>query len=197
MALSCLIALVGRYLWGLGSATFEPGNFFAYLTIQSNITFALVTAFAGVWALRGPIDPPRLASLRAGVLTCTVTAGIVFAVIVQQAGVRAVRVDVPWSDLMLHFWLPAIALLEWFIAPGRGRPHWRAIAFVAGYAIVWGALTMLRGSVVGWYPYFFLDPAQLSSPGEFLLYSGLALTAFVAVGAGVIGLARIRPQSDL
>jgi hypothetical protein len=194
-AVTCAIALVARYNWGLGSATFTPNNYYAYLTIQSNIAFTVVAILAGMVALRAERDPAWLTALRACILTCTVTAGIVFALIVQQAGSNTVPIDVPTSDLVLHFWLPPLAVLEWYLSPGRGRASWRTIAFVLGYTLTWGGLTMLRGATVGWFPYYFLDPGQLSGPLEFVTLSGLALLVFAVVGFGVVALTRYRRKA--
>lgn len=191
-AVTCAMALVARYIWGLGSATFAPNNYYAYLTIQCNIAFAIIMAIAGVMALRSDRDPVWLTALRAGILTCTVTAGIIFAVIVQQAGSNTVPIDVPTSDMVLHFWMPSLAVLEWLLSPGRGRAPWRVVLFVLGYTLTWGGLTMLRGTVVGWYPYYFLDPGQLSGPVEFFAMSGLALLVFAVVGFGMVWLTRFR-----
>jgi hypothetical protein len=59
--------------------------------------------------------------------------------------------------------------------------------------MVWGILTLLRGAVVGWYPYFFLDPAQVANAGEFILLAGLALVLFAVVSVSVVALTRARP----
>ncbi|MBC7591298.1 MAG: Pr6Pr family membrane protein [Salinibacterium sp.] len=190
-AATCVIALVARFIWGLGSATFSPNNYYAYLTIQSNIAFTVIMIIAGIMALRVDRDPHWLTTVRACVLTCTVTAGIVFAVIVQQSGANTVPIEVPTSDLVLHFWLPPLAILEWMLSPGRGRAAWRTIVFVLGYTLTWGGLTMLRGTIVGWYPYYFLDPGQLSGVAEFFTLSSVALFVFTVVGFAVVGVTRI------
>lgn len=192
-ALLCVVALIARFVWGLGTATFTPSNFFAYLTIQSNIAFVVIAAFSGARALHTTHDPPWLATMRAVVLSWTVTAGLVFAVLIQQAGQRGFRIDVPWSDLLLHFWLPAVALLDWLIAPGRGRGMWRALPIVLVYPVLWGGVTLVRGAFVGWYPYFFLDPAQVSGPAEFFLFCALALSVFLVVATLIIVLSRAEP----
>jgi hypothetical protein len=180
----CALALVFRFQWGLGSITFEPANFFAYLTIQSNIAYVVVAAIAGALALRGRMSGPRFEAVRAGVLTCTVTAGIVFAVIVQQSAARGIRVDVPWSDVVLHFVLPLFAIADWMLTP-RHRVRLTVIVFVLGYVATWGAITIFRGDQTGWYPYYFLDPIQTQSAAEFVLISGTAVVVFVVVGVGV------------
>jgi hypothetical protein len=193
LALACTVALVARFIWGLGSATFTASNFFAYLTIQSNMVFVVTQVVAGLVALRVRDDPQWLTTIRATVLTCTVTAGIVFAFLVQQAGERGFRIDVPWSDQILHFILPVLALADWVLAPGRGSALWRSLGYTLAFTFGWGGVTLVRGSIVGWYPYFFLDPNQVSGIAEFSLLSGIAVSVFVGVGAAVVGLSRVRP----
>jgi hypothetical protein len=195
-AVVCLVSLVSRFIWGLGTSTFTAGNFFAYLTMQSNIAFLVVCVVGGLVAVRSGSDPPWLTNLHAVVLSWTLVAGVVFAILVQQAGERSFHIDVPWSDQVLHFWLPAFALLEWIVAPGRGRAQWRILYLVLGYPVVWGVITLIRGAVVGWYPYFFLDPSQVRDPVEFTLYSSIALSTFGVIGTIVISTAKARPLGE-
>ena len=195
-ALVELVSLVARYIWGLETPSFAPGNFFAYLTIQSNISFMVVCVVGGIVALKSAADPPWLTNLHAVVLSWILVAGIVFAILVQQAGERGFALEVPWSDQILHFWLPAFALLEWIISRGRGRSQWRMILLTVGYPVVWGVITLVRGAVVGWYPYFFLDPDQVTDPFEFVTYSTIALATFAITSTGVISLARAKPVGE-
>ncbi|MDH6182102.1 hypothetical protein M2152_002284 [Microbacteriaceae bacterium SG_E_30_P1] len=182
LAIGCAVALVFRYLWGIGWV--EPLNFVAYLTIQSNIAFVLVSAVSAVFALRG-WPTKHLDRVRAGVLTCTVTAGIVFAAILQQSLARGVTVYLPPSDVVLHFVLPVIAIADWVLTP-RTRPSVRVLVFVLGYVGTWGVITLFRGAATGWYPYYFLDPGQTDGPGELILLSAIAVAVFVVVGLAVI-----------
>jgi hypothetical protein len=193
LGLLCLVALVARFVWGLGSATFTAGNFFAYLTVQSNIAFVLVCVLTGVIGLRGAGDPAWLETTRACVLSLTVSSGVVFGFLIQQAGARGFRIDVPWSDQVLHFWLPAIALLDWIVAPGRRPARWRTVAIVLVFTVGWGLVTLARGPIVGWYPYFFLDPAQVSGPAEFFLFGAIALALFGGISCGLVAISRTRP----
>ncbi len=196
MAAAYVVALVFRFLWGLGSATFTPGNFFAYLTIQSSILFLTVTIIAAIVALRGRDDAPWLDLARATVLSSTVSSGIVFALIIEQAGARGFRIDVPWSDVALHFVLPGVALLDWIIGPGRGRAPWRSITFVLVFMLGWGLVTLLRGPIVGWYPYFFLDPAQLANVGQFFFFASIAVVLFGGVSTALVAVSRTVPLAE-
>lgn len=196
MAAACLVALVFRFLWGLGSATFTPGNFFAYLTIQSSMLFLVVTVIAAIVALRGQDDAPWLDLARASVLSCTVSSGIIFALIIEQSGERGFRIDVPWSDVVLHFVLPAVAVLDWIIGPGRGRAPWRSIVFVLVFMIGWGLVTLVRGPIVGWYPYFFLDPAQLANAGQFFFFGSIAVLLFGGISTALVAVSRTMPLAE-
>src|SRR5690606_21181307 len=109
----CVVSLTHRMLWGMGSQTLASQNFFAYLTIQSNLAFAALTIVAGITALRHAEDPAWLTSARALVLSWTITAGLAFSIIVWQAGLRGIPITVPWSDVVLHYVLPAFGVLSW------------------------------------------------------------------------------------
>ncbi|MEJ1089495.1 Pr6Pr family membrane protein [Microbacterium sp. Mu-80] len=191
-AVVCIVALAHRMLWGMGAQTIAGDNFFAYLTIQSNSAFAVLAMIAGLIALRHDEDPLWLTTARALVLSWTVTAGLAFALIVWQAGVRGIPITVPWSDVVLHFVLPAWSILAWAIGPGRRGASWRVVPFVLLYPVVWGVFTIWRGGVIGWYPYYFLDPRQVSGIPEMIASCGVALSIFALVAAGLVVISRLR-----
>ena len=190
-AATCIAALVHRLFWGLGSQTIAGQNFFAYLTIQSNIAFTAVAITAGLVALRRPVDPRWLTDIRTIVLSWTITAGLVFALLMWQAGLRGIPMTVPWSDVVLHFGLPVLTIAAWIFGPGRPKARWWLIPWVLLFPVVWGLFTMWRGAFIGWYPYYFLDLRQVSGIGEFLLTSLFALAVFAGVASGLIGISKV------
>ncbi|MCM3780907.1 Pr6Pr family membrane protein [Microbacterium hydrocarbonoxydans] len=188
----CIVALVHRMFWGLSSATIAGENFFAYLTVQSNCALVGVLLVGAVLAFRRTTDPRWFTVSLALVLTWTITAGLAFALIVWQAGLRGIRVDVPWSDQVLHFYLPACTAVAWVLTPGhRGVPWW-VVPTALAFPLAWGGVTLWRGPIVGWYPYYFLDPRQVSGPPEFLITSGIALAIFAAVASVIVLVSRMR-----
>ena len=192
IAIIGVTALASRFRWGLGSATFEPANFFGYLTVQSNTALVAIMAISGFAALRGRHLSRIMVAARGAVLACVVTSGIVFAVIVQQSAQLGIRVDVPWSDIVLHFVVPLLAVADWILVP-RLRPPLRIVVYVLGYVAVWGVLTIIRGALVDWYPYYFLDPRQLESPLQFIAMSGIAVGVFTVVCVALV----LVPPRDL
>ncbi|CAN5200288.1 hypothetical protein BH11ACT2_BH11ACT2_00540 [soil metagenome] len=188
IAITCLIALVGRYFWALGFGAFTATNYFGYLTIQSNMSFTVVTLIAAGFGLRRAKDPRWLTTLRGIVLTATVTSGVVFAIIMYLAYAQGTGMDVDWSDHVLHFALPPLAIAEWILTKNRGRVQWRAIPVVLGYVTAYGIFTIVRGAFVHWYPYFFLDPTQVGSLAEEAALCGVALAFFSVIASALIGL---------
>ena len=196
-AAACAAALVHRLFWGLSSRTIAGENFFAYLTVQSNCALVFVLLLGAGLAFYRPADPRWFSVALALVLTWTITAGLAFALIVWQAGLRGIRVDIPWSDHLLHFWLPACTALAWVLTPGhRGVPWW-VVPTSLSFPLAWGGVTMWRGPIVGWYPYYFLDPRQVSGPPEFVLTSGVALAIFAAVATALVLVSRVRRRGQI
>lgn len=196
-AAACAAALVHRLFWGLSSRTIAGENFFAYLTVQSNCALVIVLLLGAGLAFYRPADPRWFSVALALVLTWTITAGLAFALIVWQAGLRGIRVDIPWSDHLLHFWLPACTALAWVLTPGhRGVPWW-VVPTSLSFPLAWGGVTMWRGPIVGWYPYYFLDPRQVSGPPEFVLTSGAALAIFAAVATALVLVSRVRRRGQI
>ena len=186
-------ALVFDFDYVLGFSTFSAENYFSYFTFQSNLTNVVVLGTSGVLLLRGHVVGRILVSFRAIVTTYVIVSGIVFALIVSQAGSHQYRIEVPWSSQVLHFVIPAYLIVDWIIGVGRVRLRWRTVAIVLGFPVVWGVFTLIRGRIVRWYPYFFLDPDQVSGPGEFALYCGIALALFAGIMAALVWLSRLRP----
>lgn len=178
-----IVALTSRFVYGLGFSSFASQNFFGYLTVQSNMVAVVVCVMSGVVALRGRGEPVWMPGLRVSITTFLVVAGIVFSMLVIQSAERGYYLEVPWSDQILHYWLPVILLVDWLVGPGNQRAPWRTLAYVIGYPLVWGLATLVRGPIVGWYPYFFMDPDQVSGWLEFLAYAVGALTLFAVVAS--------------
>ncbi|CAD5999990.1 Pr6Pr family membrane protein [Agreia sp. COWG] len=188
------VALVGDYQYILGFSSFSKANYFAYFTNQSNGAGVVVLALGAWFAMRRATDPAALVT--GGMLTSTYTiiSGVVFGLIVSQAGDYNYKIVVPWSSQVLHFWIPAYVILDWIFAPGRRPIPWSRLWLVLIYPVVWGVFTIWRGSVVGWYPYFFLDPGQVSVPFEFAAYSGGIVVVITGLAAALIALTHRRRE---
>jgi hypothetical protein len=188
-----VIAIIGNFQYVLGFRFFATTNFFSYFTVQSAMAAVATLTIAGWFALRRPRDPAWLGILRTMVTVYLLVSGLVFGLIVAQASTRDYRVDVPWSDTLLHFVVPALAVVAWTtdaVLAVNPRVPWSTVGWVLVYPSLWLAYTLLRGSDVGWYPYFFLDEAQVGGALGVLAYCALVLAIFVAVTAVLVAVNR-------
>src|SRR5215207_3609123 len=180
-----VIALIGNFQYVLGFRFFATTNFFSYFTVLSAMGAVVTLVIAGAFALLTPRDPAWLGILRTMVTVYVLVSGIVFGLIVAQASTRDYRVDVPWSDTLLHFVVPALAVVAWttdaVLAVNPSVP-WSTVGWALIYPSLWLAYTLLRGSDIGWYPYFFLDEALVGVA----LYCALVLGIFVCLTAALV-----------
>ena len=111
----------------------------------------------------------------------------------RQASTRDYRIDVPWSDTLLHFVVPALAahrVDDRRIMAVNPPVPWSTVGWVLVYPSIWLSYTLLRGADVGWYPYFFLDEAQVGGPLGVTAYCALVLVIFVAITAALVAVNR-------
>jgi len=186
-------ALVSYFFYTLGFSTFSTVNYFAYFTQQSNMANVLVLAVSGALSLRGRPEGRAFAAVHALVTTYVVVSGIVYGIILIESLSNDFAIGVPWSTQVLHFWIPGFLVVDWVLAPGRTRVSWAMLSVVLVFPVVWGIATIVRGADVGWYPYFFLDPAQVRWPDEFVMYNAIALGVIVGVMSALIALSHLRP----
>jgi len=193
IAVTEIVAIMGNYEYVLGFRFFATANFFSYFTIQSAMLAVATLGIAAAYALFAPNDPPWLGVWRTMVTAYLLVSGIVFALIVSQASTRDYRVDVPWSDTLLHWVVPGLAVIAWtadsIMAVNPAVP-WSTVGWVLVFPSLWLPYTLWRGADVGWYPYFFLDEAQVGGPLGVAAYCALVLLIFVAVTAVLVAVNR-------
>ena len=172
---SAILAAIGYQVSkGLEWPHWSAADYFSYFTILSNL-FAAAILLSG--ALRG--SGPRSATvelLRGAAVMYMLTTGIVFAVLLsgQKAGT-------PWVNAIVHQIMPVVVALDWALDPPRIRLPLRSALLWLCFPLTYVAYTLIRGSLVDWYPYFFVNP---NHSGGYLAVA----VGCLAIGVGMIGL---------
>ena len=134
------------------------GNYFSYFTNLSNLFGATVFLLGGIRALRG--RPPLDGRLRGAAVLYLVITGLVYWELL--AGTRDAE-TITWANDVVHTVMPVAFLLDWLFAPPVTRPErlrvTAALPWLA-YPLAYLAYSLIRGPIVGWYPYAFLDPRK-------------------------------------
>lgn len=181
-------ALVARSDCAFVTQTCLGTNVFSYFTVHSAFLLVLALLLATMHAASRVPEPGWLTELRGLATTYTVVSGVVFGTLLANAELFNHMFLVPLSSRILHFVLPVYAVLDLLLSPGRNRLRWRTAWLSLVFPALWAVYTLVRGELVGWYPYAFLNPAVVGGYGTVAVYatavSGLILlTAFLTVAA--------------
>jgi hypothetical protein len=178
------IALVLQYalvLTGtLGAGSFTRSiNFFSYFTILTNILAALALTLAWLAsqsALGEFLSRPTVRTVIAAYIIIVMT--IVYFVLRHLTELQG------WdfvADLLLHYVMPVLFVIDWlFLVPKqmlKMKDSFRWLAFPIIY-LVWA---FIHGTYSGFYPYPFLNGAELGNARVLLNEAGL-LMIFLVLG---------------
>ena len=179
-ALLALSAVAFQLFRGLDrDPTFRVGNFFSFFTIESNIFAAVVLLTFGLGRTGTP--PTRTAELvRGAAVVYMVTTGIVYGTLLD-GGTDPLGLSSPWDDNVVHRIFPLVLLADWLISPPAVRFTFRDAMVWLVFPMAYLVYSLVRGPIVDWYPYGFLDPDRGGG------YAGVAATA-VGIAAGVIAM---------
>ena len=160
-------------------------DFFSYFTIWSNILVALVLTALAANPRR---DSPALRVLRLDAVLMIAITGIVYAVVLAPtAELRGWEV---LANAFIHILTPLVTVVVWLVAGPRRWIRWSTIAKAMILPLVWLAYTLVRGAVIGAYPYPFVDVVALGY-GQVAI-NVVAIVVFATVlGAILLGVDRL------
>jgi hypothetical protein len=162
--------------------------YLGYFTILTNILVAS--------AVTAPLIKPRSGIGRffadgrvaTGVCSAILLVGIGYHVLLRTAwdpqGAQWV------ADVLLHYVTPGLFLLYWLWLIPKDGVGWRALPFWCAYPLAYFVYALIRGALIGVYPYPFLDVRSLGYAGTVMSAAAL-LGAFLLLGAMLIAVARL------
>lgn len=137
---------------------FNGANFFSFFTVLSNM-FASVMLLASALAVHRGIHSKRLNRFRGAAALFMVLTGVVFAVLLSGLDAR-VLTAVPWDNTVLHYIMPIVMLIDWIVDPPRPTLTMRDALWWLMIPVAYVGYSLIRGPIVNWYPYPFLDPSN-------------------------------------
>ena len=173
------LAAIGQQLVLHIAASFSVVNFFSYFTNLSNLLAALVlllSVFGRTAVSAATRDKFRYASS-----VNMAVVGLVFAALLRNVDLGAL---LPWVNFVLHYIMPVAIVLDWLVQPPVAKLQTRHLAMAFVFPALYLGYAVLRGAFVGWYPYPFLNPANVGGYGGVAIYAvGITLTFLIAAWA--------------
>jgi hypothetical protein len=156
-------------------------NVFAFFTIQSNIIL-------GATCLLLALDPHRSSTVFRVLRLTGVVAIAITGVVYHSALADLVDLE-SWAlvaDHATHTIAPVMGVAGWLMFGPRGQTSARVVWLSAVFPVGWCIFTLIRGAIIDWYPYPFIDVGDLGYARVFVngvwiavLYLGVASAARV------------------
>ena len=178
-ALLAFSALVTEVATIVDRGVFNAGNFFSFFTVESNMLITVALILSALTLAAGK-KSRALDVFRGFTTTLMIIVGIGFAVLLS--GLENVALTaVPWDNTVLHYILPVVAVLDYIIdRPTTQLGFARSLAWLL-YPLAYLFYSLVRGAVVGWYPYPFLNPNHSSTQEITIASVGILVLGVLAV----------------
>ena len=164
------------------------GGYLGYFTVLTNVFVAVVSS-AG---LVGPKSVLWSASMRGCMTTSIVLVGLTYHFLLH-----ALWDPQGWqwvADITLHYVVPLGACAYWCLHPPAKPLSLLAPLKWSIYPCAYFVYVVVRGELIGTYPYFFMDVGKLGYPRT-LVNAICLLACFVALGFVVLYISRFRRGS--
>jgi len=151
-----LAAVVYQLVYLAQLSSLDAGNYFSYFTNLSNIFVSIVFLISAFYLINNR-QPSKFDDIVRGasVLYMLVT-GVVYATLLSSYDLGLL---LPSVNLQLHIIMPLAVLLDWLIQPQKSLLTMKQTLWWLIFPALFLIYSLIRGSIVGWYPYPFLDPA--------------------------------------
>lgn len=168
----------------------RAANVFAFFTILSNLLVGVVHLLLAVRPERdGPVWRVLVLDAVVAIAVTGVVYNLVLAATTEPRGLHEV------ANVLCHMVTPLVAVVGWLLFGPRGRVTRGVVLLSAAYPLVWLAVTLVRGAVLDWYPYPFLDVVTLGY-GRVAINSVVVAVLFLGLGFGALALDRRLPGLD-
>lgn len=165
-------------------------NTFAFFTVQSNLLAGGTTLLLMIRRERSSFTFAVFRMI--GLVAITVT-GVVYHV--ALAGIFDLQ---GWDQLgnqLVHTAVPLLMVIGWVAFGPRGLTSRRIVYWSIAFPLCWLCFTLIRGAVVHWYPYPFIDVNVLGYGGAAVNCLWVALLLLgLAAGAHLLD-AKLRPAA--
>lgn len=190
--------LIGSVIWQvtdrIANGIFRPYEYFAYFSIVTAIIAGLFLITTGFGLLLNFEDTKWVEISRLSLAVALIVVGVVYHALLADVANDVRDGDYAWPVLpneIIHTYAPILAALEYLISIKAFRIRLKAFLWVAVFPLTWLVLSIIRGSLTDWWPYWFLNPNGEAGLGGMLTYIGAITVFFLVLGVGVLGLKQL------
>lgn len=184
-ALLTLTTIVLLYFRTSRGVDFSTINFFSYFTNLSNIFACLVFLVGSFHGFKNLslVENFQFESLRGAAVVCMILVGSVFNTLLTNVDLGPLE---PWMNLIVHQLMPLVVVLDWILVPPAHQLKLNHIFWWVLPAALYATYSLIRGSMIGWYPYPFFNPVLVGGAVGVAIYCAGMFAALILIAYGVL-----------
>lgn len=189
------VGLLAAVIWQVTDRiindVFRPTEYFAYFSIVTAILAGFALIITGLGRILDVEDTKTVEILRLSLTVSLVVVGVVYHALLADAAPDVRDAGYQWPVLpneIIHTYAPALILVDYLASLRAFAIRLRAAFWVAVYPLTWLFLSIIRGLIDGWWPYWFIDPTGDGGLTGMLTYIGAITAFFLVLGFALLGI---------
>lgn len=175
-----LAALFTQIGFLFGRDAFNAANFVSYFTNLSNIFAAVVFIVSALYLVGHKQPSVRDDIIRGAAVLYMAVTGVIYITLLSGEDLGLL---IPWVNVVLHYVMPLVVVLDWLYQPQRSKLSFKQTLWWLVFPAAYLVYSLIRGSIVHWYPYPFLNPDAVGGYGVVALYCVSILGAFLLLSS--------------
>ena len=191
-------AMLFSIVWQISSRllnnVFRPWEYFSYFTIQTSLIAIVTLGVSGWFAWNSQVETRVLNIVRLCTVTFTVVVTLVYNLLLRGLANDPADGNYVWPVLpneILHVWAAIFMLIDWMLSSRRINLRIRTIFWVLVFPLAWLLYSIVRGLIVDWWPYWFINPNEPAGISGMVTYIFAIMLFLLTVAIALLGLQRI------
>jgi len=191
-------AMLASVIWQISSRVinnvFRPWEYFSYFTIQTSLLAIVTLSVAGWYAWTGRTETRMMNVVRLSTVTFTIVVTLVYNMLLRGLPDAAADGDYVWPIIpneILHVWAAIFMLIDWILSSRRIHLRIRTIFWVLVFPLAWLVYSIIRGLMVDWWPYWFINPNEPAGVTGMLTYIVGIMLFLLTIAISLLGLQRL------
>jgi hypothetical protein len=192
------LGLIGSVIWQvtdrIANDIFRPFEYFAYFSIVTAIVAGLFLITTSFGLLLDIEDTKWVEIARLSLAVALIVVGVVYHALLADVANDVRDGDYAWPVLpnqIIHTYAPILAAIEYIISIKAFRIRLRSFLLVAVFPITWLVLSIIRGTLTDWWPYWFINPNGEAGLLGMLTYMAAISVFFLLLGLLVLGIKQL------
>lgn len=192
------LGLIGSVIWQVTDRTlnnnFRPFEYFAYFSIVTAVLAGVVLITTGMRLLVKLKDTKRVEIARLSLTVAMIVVGVVYHALLADVANDVRDGDYVWPvfpNEFIHSYGPVLITLDYLLSNRGFKIRMRAALWVAVFPLLWLVLSVIRGSLTNWWPYWFINPNGDAGLVGMLTYIAVITSFFLILGFAVLGLKKL------